>query len=74
MLQPAVSTVGFFKFRKLFCMKLEYFVATVKHNQGRVKMQIISLTGIDGAIASILAAEGCPRSAIKSIKPQKFKV
>lgn len=46
---------------------MEIFVATIKHDNGIVKLKVISLRGRDGAIQQITAIEGCPKSAIVDI-------
>jgi hypothetical protein len=48
--------------------QIEHFRVTVKHDKGRAKIRVVSLTGEQGAINQIMAAELCPRSAIVRIK------
>lgn len=43
---------------------MEIFVATVRHDNGIVKLKVVSLSGKDRAIRQITAIEGCPKSAI----------
>jgi len=45
-------------------MKMEIFVATIRHDNGIVKLKVVSLNGKGGAIQQITAIEGCPKSAI----------
>lgn len=45
-------------------MKIEIFVATIRHDNGIVKLKVVSLNGKGGAIQQITAIEGCPKSAI----------
>jgi len=49
-------------------MVLEAFIATVKHDNGKIRFRVVSLSGEKGVIEQITAAEGCPERAIVKIK------
>jgi hypothetical protein len=53
--------------------KIEVYKAVLAHDKGRFTLKIVSLSGREGAICQIMAAEGCPRSAIKSISKTKWR-
>jgi len=46
---------------------METYIATLKHDNGTVRLKVISLSGAKGAIQQITAVEGCPQSAIVKI-------
>ena len=54
--------------KKITGMILETFIATVKHDNGKIRFRVVSLNGEQGVIEQITAAEGCPPSAIVKIK------
>jgi len=39
-------------------MVLETFIATVKHDNGKIRFRVVSLSGEKGVIEQITAAEG----------------
>ncbi|UIR57801.1 hypothetical protein LZQ00_08265 [Sphingobacterium sp. SRCM116780] len=47
---------------------IETFTATLKHDHGKRRLTIVSLSGEEGAIKQITMAENCPRIAIKNLK------
>jgi hypothetical protein len=47
---------------------IEHYIMKVKHDNGQIRIRVTSLSGKEAAIRQIMAVEGCPRSAIKSIK------
>ena len=49
-------------------MILETFKITLKHDTGKITVKIDSLSGAEGAIAQILASEGCLMGAIIKVK------
>jgi hypothetical protein len=55
-------------------MEIKTYRATLKHDKGKVKLRVTSLSGEEGAIEMIMAVENCPRCAIikiKELKPKK---
>ncbi len=58
-------------------MKITIYSATVAHDKGKSKFKVVTLSGKEGAIKTIMAMEQCPRSAIiriakaKKIRPEK---
>lgn len=55
-------------------MELQTYRATLKHDHGKFRLRVVSLSGEEGAIQMIMAAERCPRRAIikiKELKPRK---
>lgn len=54
-------------------MKLETFVATLRHDDGKIRLKVVSLNGEKGAKAQIMAAENCPESAIVKIQKTGVK-
>ena len=52
---------------KTTVMKVETFIATIKHNNGTVNLKVVSLNGKQGAIQQITTVEGCPECAITEI-------
>lgn len=56
-------------------MIIETYRATLKHDNGIVKLKVISLSGKQGAIRQITTAEGCLECAIvKIVKIDNDKV
>ena len=57
-------------------MKAETYSATLRHDNGRVRLKVVSLSGEKGAIAQVTAAEGCPASAIslRKVKAKKTRL
>jgi hypothetical protein len=53
-------------------MKVKIYSATVAHDNGKSTFKVVSLTGKEGAIKTIMAIENCPRSAIKKITKTKM--
>ncbi|WP_341836958.1 hypothetical protein WJU16_03610 [Chitinophaga pollutisoli] len=49
-------------------MVLETFIATVKHDNGKIRIRVVSMNGEQGVIEQIMAAERCPQRAIVKIK------
>lgn len=54
-------------------MTIETYIATLKHDKGVVRLRVVSLSGEQGAIQQILAAERCPERAIVKLKKIKNK-
>ena len=48
-------------------MKIEIFIVTVKNDNGTTKLNVVSLSGKQGAIQQITASEHCPVCAIVEI-------
>ena len=55
-------------------MILETFKITLKHDMGKFTVSLTSMSGEQGAIAQILACEGCPEGAIVRIKKIRQKI
>lgn len=49
-------------------MTIEIYTATLTHDKGKINLTVISLSGEQGAKEQIMAAEGCPESAIVKIE------
>jgi hypothetical protein len=49
-------------------MILETFKITLKHDAGKSTVKLTSMSGEQGAIAQLLACEGCPKGAMIRIK------
>lgn len=49
-------------------MTIETYIVTLKHDRGRTRLKVVSLNGEQGAKEQIMAAEGCPESAIVKMK------
>ncbi len=49
-------------------MILETFKITLKHDAGKSTVKLTSMSGEHGAIAQLLACEGCPKGAMIRIK------
>ena len=49
-------------------MKIETFKVTVRHDHGTIRIQVVSLSGIQGAVTQVTTAERCPECAIIGIK------
>jgi hypothetical protein len=54
-------------------MVLETFIATVKHDNGKIRFRVVSLSGEKGVIEQVTAAELCPERAIIRIKKVNSK-
>lgn len=54
-------------------MILETFVATLKHDNGKARIQVVSLRGERGAIEQICKVQNCPERAIIELKKIKTK-
>lgn len=54
-------------------MILETFVATIKHDDGKFRLRVVSLNGEKGAIQQITAVEHCPECAIVKLVKVKSK-
>lgn len=48
-------------------MKVETYKATLKHDNGKVEITIVSISGEQGAKKMIMSAEGCPECSIIKI-------
>jgi hypothetical protein len=46
---------------------METYRATLKHDNGIVKLKVVSLSGKQGEIRQIRTAEGCPQCTIVKI-------
>lgn len=53
-------------------IQLTKYRITLKHDKGKVRLIVISSTGIQGAILQVIAAECCPESAITQITKMPF--
>jgi hypothetical protein len=49
-------------------MKIGIYKATLTHDNGKIKLNVVSLSGKQGAIKQIMVSEKCPESAITKIK------
>lgn len=49
-------------------MTIETYIATLKHDTGKIRLKVVSLHGTQGAIQQITAVEGCPERAIIKLK------
>lgn len=49
-------------------MTIETYIATLKHDKGKARVKVVSLSGEQGAIQQITAVEGCPERAIIKLK------
>lgn len=52
-------------------MTLYEFIITIRHNRGKVRLRIFSFSGITDAIQQLCIVEGCPETAILSIRKIK---
>ncbi|WP_461791389.1 hypothetical protein [Pedobacter sp.] len=52
---------------------LETFTVTVAHEGGKVRLTVVSMSGIEGVIKQVTATERCPESAILKIAPKEVK-
>lgn len=52
-------------------MILHEFIITVRHDRGKVRLRLFSLSGITDAIRQLCTVEGCPETAILSIRKVK---
>lgn len=48
-------------------MIIETFIATIKHDNGKFRLRVVSLNGEKGAIEQITLAEHCPECAIMKL-------
>lgn len=55
-------------------MIIETYIATLQHDKGRIRFQIISMSGKQGAIQQIIAIENCPLSAIIGLQMKHRKI
>lgn len=60
-------------YQKKSGLGLETYTATVAHDGGKVRLTVVSMSGIDGVMRQVTAAEGCPESAILKIHPKQRK-
>ncbi|UKB78560.1 hypothetical protein [Chryseobacterium sp. MEBOG07] len=49
-------------------MTIEIYVATLTHDNGKICLTVVSLSGEQGAKEQIMKTEGCPESAILKIE------
>lgn len=49
-------------------MKIETYRATLKHDRGTKRLEVVSLSGEQGAVKQITVAEHCPTTAIIKLK------
>lgn len=49
-------------------MIIETYIATLQHGKGRIRFQINSMSGKEGAIQQIMAIENCPMIKMKGRK------
>ncbi len=49
-------------------MRIETYVVTVRHDNGKTRIRVVSLSGKQGAITQVVTAEGCPECAIVGIR------
>lgn len=54
-------------------MILETYVATLKHDNGKIRIRVVSMSGEKGAIEQICKAENCPERAMIKLKKIKSK-
>jgi hypothetical protein len=55
-------------------MIIETYIATLQHDKGRIRLQINSMSGKQGAIQQIMAIENCPLSAIIGLQMKRRKI
>lgn len=55
-------------------MIIETYIATLQHDKGRIRLQINSMSGKQGAIQQIMAIENCPMRAIIGLKMKGRKI
>jgi len=55
-------------------MIIETYIATLQHGKGRIRFQINSMSGKQGAIQKIMAIENCPMRAIIGLKMKGRKI
>ncbi|MDB5158716.1 MAG: hypothetical protein JWR50_3423 [Mucilaginibacter sp.] len=54
-------------------IRIKTYTAVLLHDRGRSRIKVISLSGKQRAIKTIMAMENCPRSAIASITTFNLK-
>lgn len=55
-------------------MIIETYIATLQHGKDRIRFQINSMSGKQGAIQQIMAIENCPMRAIIGLKMKGRKI
>ena len=55
-------------------MIIETYIATLQHDKGRIRLQINSMSGKQGAIQQIIAIENCPMRAIIGLQMKGRKI
>lgn len=53
---------------------IETYIATLQHDKGRIKLQVVSMSGKKGAIQQIVAIENCPMRAIIGLQMKRRKI
>ncbi|NML70794.1 hypothetical protein HHL23_13455 [Chryseobacterium sp. RP-3-3] len=53
---------------------IETYTATLQHDKGKVRLQVASMRGKQGAIQQIMAIENCPMQAIIGLKIKGRKI
>lgn len=53
---------------------VETYIATLQHDKGRIRLQVVSMSGKQGAIRQIMAIENCPLSAIIGLQMKHRKI
>jgi hypothetical protein len=54
-------------------MRIGIYKATLKHDNGKLHITVVSLSGKQGAKTQIMQSESCPESAIIALKELKNK-
>gem|GEM_PF-2019743 len=49
-------------------MKLRTYLATIKHDSGKAKLKVVSMSGRKGAVTQVTAFENCDENAILKLK------
>lgn len=53
---------------------IETYIAILQHDKGRIRFQINSMSGKQGAVRQIMAIENCPLSAIIGLQMKRRKI